>query len=382
MVSVRRAWELVLSLPAENASTGTVVAAAGPGQGEEGALAVGLCRPVAETLDPPATRLLVLIDRSRSVGPGNAAVARDLARALALALPPSLTFNVVLFDREAEPLFRLPRSATLEALGVLEGSVGLGSLRNGTDLALALRRAGQLAAADPAPGPAYWVVITDGALPDHDSPATIGEALARVPAGETQAAMVIIRTDGDDPVAPGARRALVEMPARLGGILRELPASGAVGAAAAIVEGLRGSGDLLDVRVAGSGLSPALLQPVSIRAGERGPGDRQDRGDGRQRAGARAPRRGAGLRRRGPGRAAAHLGASAGAARGGRPGRRSGPAGRGADRAAAAPPRRAGGRARWHGAGRGAEGAGVCILAPGARLLPDPRDHAARRTSS
>jgi hypothetical protein len=271
VVSVRRAWELVLTLPAESAPTGTVLAAAGPGQGQEGALAVGLCRPVAETLDPPATRLLVLIDRSRSVGPGNAAVARDLARALALALPPSLTFNVVLFDREAEPLFRLPRSATLEALGALEGSVGLGSLRNGTDLAQALRLAGQLAAADPAPGPAYWVVITDGALADHDSPAAIGEALARVSAAETQAATVIIRADGEDPTAPAARRALAEVPARLGGVLRELPASGATGAAAAIVEGLRGKGDLLDAQVAGSGLArPALLQPVSIGQGSGG----------------------------------------------------------------------------------------------------------------
>ena len=62
----------------------------------------------------PAASLL--IDRSRSVGPGGAAVARDLARALVLALPPTLAFNAVFFDRVAEPLFPVPRSATLEAL--------------------------------------------------------------------------------------------------------------------------------------------------------------------------------------------------------------------------------------------------------------------------
>jgi hypothetical protein len=267
-VSVRRAWELSLALPENGSPLGTLLAAGGPTQGVEGALAVTICRSGEDVLAPPSSRLMVLIDRSRSVGPGNAAVARDLARALALALPPSLTFNVVLFDREPEPLFPIPRSATLEALGTLEGSIGLGSLRNGTDLPLALRRAAQLHTADPSSGPAYWVVITDGALPDHDSPEKVGDPVGRLRADELQAAVLILRADGDDPTTPAARRALAELPARLGGVLRELPASGAVGAAGAIVEALRGRGDVINPLISGRGLQrSAPLQPLSIPPG-------------------------------------------------------------------------------------------------------------------
>jgi hypothetical protein len=270
--SVRRAWEIAVVLPASPPGTSGAALAAGSAVGPgQGVLAAAVCRAPEQAPSPAASKLLVLIDRSRSVGPGGAAVARDLARALVLALPPTLAFNAVFFDRTAEPLFALPRSATLEALSALEDAVGLGTLRNGTDLPLALRQAAQLTSDGAASSPTYWVVITDGALPDHDTSGTLAEAVAGVPADRVQVAMLILRQDGDDPVSPAARRALAEVPARLGGVLRELPTSGAGSAAPAIVLSLRGPGDLINPAVSGrAGEPPLALSPVSIPPGSGG----------------------------------------------------------------------------------------------------------------
>jgi hypothetical protein len=267
-VSVGRAWELAIGLPAARgrAEVGTALAAGastGPGKG---LLAVAVCRPRPASTAPAATRLLLLLDRSRSVGPGAAAAARDLARALILALPPTLTFNVLFFDRVAEPLFPLPRSATLEALGALEGAVGLGSLRNGTDLPLALRRAVQLTSDEPADpkAPTYWVVVTDGALPDQATPEALRGALAGLTPERVEVAVIVLRPDGDDPMSPEARRALAEIPARLGGVVRELPTSAVGETAVAIVESLRGAGDLINpVASGGRALTSTSIAPGS-----------------------------------------------------------------------------------------------------------------------
>ena len=70
--------------------------------------------------------------------------------------------------------------------------------------------------------PVYWVIITDGALPDEDTPGSLADAVAGLRRGQVKAAMLVLRQDGDDPVSPVARRALAEVPARLGGVLREL----------------------------------------------------------------------------------------------------------------------------------------------------------------
>jgi hypothetical protein len=271
-VPQRTAWDLTIgpSGPRASGAMGAVQAAGTSTGTGESLLAVSLCRARERALSAPATRLLVLIDRSRSVGPANAVHARDLARALALALPPNLSFNAVLFDRVAEALFPLARSATLEALGALESAVGLGSLRNGTDLSLALRRAVDLTpiGGGQAKLPVYWVVITDGALPDHDTPDTLGQAVARLQADDVEVAMLILRGKGDDPVSLPARRALAEVPARLGGVIRDLPANLAVAAAGAIIDDLRGRGDLINPTVRVTALDALLpLQPIAVAAG-------------------------------------------------------------------------------------------------------------------
>ncbi len=273
-LSVGRAWTLEVGTASTGpqAAVGIAFAAGAATAAGHGLLAVTVCRPPAASPPPAASRLILLVDRSRSVGPGGAAVARDLAKALVLALPPTLAFNAIFFDRQAEPLFPLPRSATLEALGALEDAVGLGSLRNGTDLAQALRRAALLTAAEVGgAAPAYWITLTDGALSDEDTPERLRAALAGLGPDRVKAAMLVLRPDGDDAPSPEARRALAEVPGRLGGLLRELPASAASAAAPAIVAGLRGPGDLIHPAVSGPGIErPQDLTPISIPPGAGG----------------------------------------------------------------------------------------------------------------
>jgi hypothetical protein len=269
-------WEVSAALEFPRArGAAQALAAAGP-VGGGGVLAAALCRrpeaararaeaPAASTAGPPPGRLLLFIDRSKSVGPAGLETARDLARALVEALPPSLSFNVVLFDRTAEPLWKLPRSATLEALRELDQALGLGALRNGTRPEGALRRARDLEApGDPhrgepgrrPGGPSYWVMITDGTLPDDQTPAALARALAPVSRGEVEAAVLVLRREQEERPALGALRALAAIPGRLGGVIRELPASEAATAVPAVVEALRSGGDLID---------PRLRSPSAVR---------------------------------------------------------------------------------------------------------------------
>jgi hypothetical protein len=229
-----------------------VLAAAGPTADGKRAVLVQLCRPPAPAnaaQTPPPGRLTLLLDRSRSVGPEGVSVTRELARAIVEALPPSVEFNVLLFDRVSEPLFKIPRAATLEALRELESAVGLGSLRNGTRPAPALRKAVELDARDPGPGSRYWVMITDGALPEDQTAEALAAAVRPASRQAVEAAVVILRNQADERATPVAERALAAIPAHLGGILRQLSPVGAVEAAPALVRALREGGDLVDPRV-------------------------------------------------------------------------------------------------------------------------------------
>jgi hypothetical protein len=227
----------------------------------EGVLVAALCRPpvVESALHPPASHLLLLLDRSRSMGPGGAASARDLARALALALPPSLTFNVVAFDRQAEALFPVARSATLEALRGLDDALGMGALRNGTALVPALRRTAHLLASDSQRrgDPGYLVIVTDGALGDEDRGPALAEAVRGLGAPRLQTAVLILRQDEDERAAAGDRRALATVPARTGGILRELGPRALAEVAPGLIAALRAGGDVLDPRL----VAPAVPGP-------------------------------------------------------------------------------------------------------------------------
>jgi hypothetical protein len=261
-------WEVALQLgpratASRRGSPAHAVAAAGATADGKRAVMVQLCRPPAPasaSQGPPPGRLTLLLDRSRSVGPEGASVARDLARAIVEALPPSVEFNVLLFDRVSEPLFKIPRAATLEALRELEGAVGLGSLRNGTRPGPALRKAVELDARDArdsGPASRYWVMITDGALPDDQTAEALAAAVRPASRQSVEAAVLILRNPEDERAAPVAERALAAVPARLGGILRQLAPVGAVQAAPALVRAMREGGDLID---------PRIIQPVGLQA--------------------------------------------------------------------------------------------------------------------
>ena len=104
-------------------------------------LTVGLCRPQGPPTDRPPDEVMLLIDRSRSVGPGGMSSQRVLARALLEALPPAQRFNAILFARTPMLVFPVSRAATREALDALAAAADPNQLENGTDLVAALLRA-------------------------------------------------------------------------------------------------------------------------------------------------------------------------------------------------------------------------------------------------
>jgi hypothetical protein len=273
VVSGRMPWEVAFALRPAPARAGGLPAAAlaawgsAPGKGKAGWLALGLCRPPAAPRKPPPERLWLLIDRSRSMGLPGAAASRDLARALVEALPPSARFNAVLFDRSVEPLFPVPRAATLEALAAIDEAVGPGSLKNGSDLPAALRRAVALARAEGGEAPAAWVLISDGALADEHTAGVLASAVAPLDAARSDMAVLVLRPEEDEPAPLPARQALAALPGRLGGVLRELGVSRAAAAAPAIVAALRAGGDLLEPRVVSGGGDWRFSAPA-VPAGE------------------------------------------------------------------------------------------------------------------
>jgi hypothetical protein len=261
-------WELVIR-PARGANRlgNLLIARAG------NAIAANLCRaPVARATSSataamplPASgpgRVLFLIDRSRSMGPQGASSAGALAKALVLALPPGARFAAVLFDREAAPLFPVFRAPTLEATGALESAIEAGSLRNGTNLIAALRRAEQLLAGDlTEPGaardarPPLVVVITDGAVPDDQTRAAVEQASRGPGLGRARFAVLMLRKTDDEPPTPAALRTLAVLPARRGGLFRQIDPIGAAGQAADLIAALAAGGDLVDLQaVSGFGV--------------------------------------------------------------------------------------------------------------------------------
>ncbi|HVU51482.1 MAG TPA: vWA domain-containing protein, partial [Polyangia bacterium] len=150
-------------------------------------------------VDPPPS-LLFLIDRSRSVGLAGLGAENDLAGRLLEALPPSTRFDALFFDRQVRRLFPMSRPATREALSALEAELVPDRLRNGTDLAGALREAGALLRREAsAYAPRAWLVlVTDGALPETDG-AALDAALGAVPGVALQLAVFVVRPADEDP---------------------------------------------------------------------------------------------------------------------------------------------------------------------------------------
>jgi hypothetical protein len=253
----------------------TALAARGPiapaGTGTRIACAVGLTPAPPQ---PLPERVLFLIDRSRSVGPGGLELEREVARRILMALPPSTEFNALFFDRSQTRLFPLARGATRQALAALEDEMVPARLANGTDLRGALRAAGEVLrreAAAFAPR-ALVVILTDGAVGRvAQAPGRGAEAadpLGPHPGVELMLAALSVRPNDDRAVSPDERRALRQIAAgaRLGAVERELRASGVDDDVPAVLDALRTGGDVFSVRLGTRDAGKTV-------AGAIGPGD-------------------------------------------------------------------------------------------------------------
>ena len=153
-------------------------------------------RPLA-----PPPNVLLLVDRSRSVGLPGLAAERDLARKLLEALPPATRFDALFFDRTVKRLFPMSRPATREAMGALDAEMVPDRLQNGTDLPGALREAGALLRREAsafAPR-TLLAIVTDGALPERPDAAALARALGAVPTVDVAVAAFVVRPKGDEP---------------------------------------------------------------------------------------------------------------------------------------------------------------------------------------
>jgi hypothetical protein len=209
------------------------------------------CRSDEAPVPRPPAQVVLLVDRSRSVGQGGLSAERALARALVEALPPSVAFNAILFGHEATPLFPLPRMPTREALDVLVDAADPNRLENGTDVVAALERARGLLAMSAAEGAGRnWVVlITDGALPRSQTSDRMQAALAGASEHGASVLILLVRQAGDDEVPEPALAEYTKFARRFGGLLRVVTPGNVADAARALVAAMAKGGDLLDVHV-------------------------------------------------------------------------------------------------------------------------------------
>ena len=268
--STRGAWEISWALAAAPARRGSLGVALG------GALAVAklstertLVAVSAEArgrrpLAPPPNVLLV-IDRSRSVGLPGLAAERDLARKLLEALPPATRFDAFFFDRAVKRLFPMSRPATREAMGALDAEMVPDRLQNGTDLPGALREAGALLRREAsafAPR-TLLAIVTDGALPEHPDAAALTKALGAVPTVDVAVAAFVVRPKGDEPAPRAATTALRELAALRGGVLRTLATDELDDGLPPALAALAAGGDVAGVRLVAGGGEHAVAERLA-----------------------------------------------------------------------------------------------------------------------
>jgi hypothetical protein len=263
----RAAWELSFAVPGQRRNAEPVLAATGRGAAET-AIAVGVCRGDDPAPAPPPERVLLLIDRSRSVGPAGITLERDLARALLESLPPSVHFNAILFDRAAQLLFPVARAATGEALAALDDQTGPGQLQNGTSLPKALQLAAEQARLEGKDGRTWVVLISDGAVPEGERAEALLAATASLSAARTDVLVLLVRPPGDEPAAPGAQELLRVLPAHFGGVLRTVDPRDLRAGAAEVVAAARRGGDLFSVSVGAGARRVEVFGAIAPGGGE------------------------------------------------------------------------------------------------------------------
>lgn len=240
-----------LSNPATGRKTASLGAAAlvclAPGEG--GTAAHG--RP-----DAPGS-VILLLDRSRSVGQGGLSEERVFARALLEALPPSVAFNAILFGEAATPLFPIPRMPTREAIEALSSAADPNRLEKTTDLVAALARARNALGASP-DGQAWIVIITDGALPAHQTAVRMLEALSGAAERRVRVLVMVVRQRGDDDVGKPALGEYAHLVERFGGLIREVPSGSADEVARGAVAAMARGGDWFGLRFDDTKLADVL----------------------------------------------------------------------------------------------------------------------------
>jgi hypothetical protein len=213
----------------------------------------------------PPPNVLLLVDRSRSVGLPGLSAERDLARKLLEALPPATRFDTLFFDRATKRLFPMSRPATREAIGALDAEMVPDRMRNGTDLAGALREAGALLAREAsafAPR-TLLAIVTDGALPDGTDGAALAKALGGPAGVSLTVAVWIVRGKDEDAAPAAATRALRELAARHDGVVREVRANEIGESIAPVLAALERGGDVSDVRLVAGGGERALADHLA-----------------------------------------------------------------------------------------------------------------------
>jgi hypothetical protein len=218
------------------------------------------------------TSVLLVIDRSRSVGLPGLSAEHDLARRVLEALPPSTRFDALFFDRATKRMFPMSRPATREAIGALEDEMVPARMHNGTDLTTALRDAGALLRREQstfAPR-TLLLVLTDGALPAGLDGAALDRALGPTPDLDLSVAAFIVRPPDDDPVGREVRQALSDFAASRRGGARVLRIADVADAVTAALADLDRGGDVAGLRARVDGrqytLAPSL-GPDTVASG-------------------------------------------------------------------------------------------------------------------
>ena len=222
------------------------------------AMAGLLCRPDTVAKSEIPARVMLLVDRSRSVGQGGLSAERALARSLVEALPPSVQFNAVLFGLEAVPLFALPRIPTREALDAFTGAADPNRLENGTDVAAALARARALQGDGDGAAQSWIVLITDGALPVSQTFERMQTALGGTGERVPRVLVLLVRQLGDDPVPASSVTEYARFARAFGGLVRVLPPGSPGELARGILADMARGGDLLDVQMEGAKMADAV----------------------------------------------------------------------------------------------------------------------------
>jgi hypothetical protein len=261
VVPPRPAWDIAWSYAKPSESLpGVAVAAAAriPGLRTAGgkaravpayALAGLVCRGEPPSLQPPPDTVVLLVDRSRSVGQGGVSAERLLARQIIETLPPILPFNAILFGGTAEPVFAWPRISTREALDKFVDAADPNRLENGTDVAAALAKTHAFLPVVDADEREWIVLLTDGALPPGQTAERMQKALARDAGRAPKVLVLFIRQHGDEDVPAASVAEYARFARSFGGLLRVVPPGSPRETARGLVKAMVKGGDLIDLRI-------------------------------------------------------------------------------------------------------------------------------------